>query len=674
MKESEKSLDPQLWHACAGGMVQIPPVNSRVFYFPQGHAEHAQTDDNNLNNLFSTSLRIPPLILCRVASVRFLADPKTDEVFAKMKLIPTTTARDSFDDSDDGVLGNGNNKPVNPEKPSSFAKTLTQSDANNGGGFSVPRYCAETIFPRLDYSAEPPVQTVSAKDVHGETWKFRHIYRGTPRRHLLTTGWSTFVNQKKLIAGDSIVFLRAENGDLRLGIRRAKRGFGGRPETGWTGNCGGLSCFLREEKEEEEEKKKNRELGSVMEAVRMAARGEAFEVVYYPRGGTPEFCVKAACVREAMRTQWCGGMRFKMAFETEDSCRISWFMGTIASVQVIDPMRWPNSPWRLLQHNREQQIVRVSWDEPDLLQNVKRVSPWLVELVSNMPAIHLTPFSTPRKKLRLLDRSDFPFNGPPFSIPMILGNPLGRSSPLCCLSDNAPAGIQGARHAQFGISLSDLHLNNNKLQLGLLPTNIQVQQHPRMTNGGDMANHGTNNESLSCLLTVGNSCKSLEKSDNMKRHRFLLFGQPILTEQQISRSLSGDNKSSQNNNITERDFLDENNRDKAKFTLSDPQGKSSSVAEYSCWQQLGLDSGHCKVFMESEDVGRTLDLSHLGSYEELYRRLANMFAMERSRMFHHVLYCDATGAVKKTGQEPFSDFMKTAKRLTILTDSASKEF
>jgi hypothetical protein len=38
-----------------------------------------------------------------------------------------------------------------------------------------------------------------------------------------------------------------------------------------------------------------------------------------------------------------------MAFETEDSSRISWFMGTISSVQVADPLRWPDSPWRLLQ-------------------------------------------------------------------------------------------------------------------------------------------------------------------------------------------------------------------------------------------------------------------------------------------------------------------------------------
>ncbi|CAN6708556.1 unnamed protein product [Malus baccata var. baccata] len=123
----------------------------------------------------------------------------------------------------------------NQEKSASFAKTLTQYDANNGGGFSVPRYCAETIFPKLDYSADPLV------------WKFRHIYRGTPRRHLLTVGWRTFVNQKKLVARDSIVFLRAENGDLYVGIRTTKRGLdGGRGNevaSGWNNshNNGGGS-------------------------------------------------------------------------------------------------------------------------------------------------------------------------------------------------------------------------------------------------------------------------------------------------------------------------------------------------------------------------------------------------------------------------------------------------
>jgi hypothetical protein len=39
LKNVNKSVDPQLWHAIAGGMVQMPEVNSHIFfYFPQGHA------------------------------------------------------------------------------------------------------------------------------------------------------------------------------------------------------------------------------------------------------------------------------------------------------------------------------------------------------------------------------------------------------------------------------------------------------------------------------------------------------------------------------------------------------------------------------------------------------------------------------------------------------------
>ncbi|CAK7351033.1 unnamed protein product [Dovyalis caffra] len=267
-EEAGKSLHSQLWHDCAGGMVQMPAVNSKVFYFPQGHAENA------CGVLISGTC---PIVL----AVKFMADPETVEVFANIRLVPINSNELDLDDQEVAVNGGGeaaqdNNKPV------SFAKTLTQSDANSGGGFSVPRYCAEMIFPRLDYTADPPVQTLLAKDVHGETWKFRHIYREAPRRHLLTTGWSPFVNHKKLVVGDSVVFLRAEYGDLCVGVRRAKRGIGGGPECLWNpagGNSAvpyeGFSTFLRAE--------------SVIQAVTLAANGLPFEVVYYPRANTPEF-------------------------------------------------------------------------------------------------------------------------------------------------------------------------------------------------------------------------------------------------------------------------------------------------------------------------------------------------------------------------------------------------
>ncbi|KAJ6403306.1 hypothetical protein OIU84_015255 [Salix udensis] len=655
-KTDNKSLDPQLWEACAGSMVQIPPLNTKVFYFPQGHAEHSQSPV-----VFPQG--IPSLVLCRVASVKFLADPGTDEVFAKISLVPLPDTDLDFSQHV-GVCADGNDSN-NAEKPASFAKTLTQSDANNGGGFSVPRYCAETIFPRLDYSADPPVQTVIAKDVHGEVWKFRHIYRGTPRRHLLTTGWSTFVNQKKLVAGDSIVFLRAENGDLCVGIRRAKRGIGigSGPEsssshTGWNSNnatCanpyGGFSFFVKEEEMRNGGVKGSGRVNSeeVLEAAGLAANGNPFQVVYYPRASTPEFCVKASSVRAAMRTNWCSGMRFKMAFETEDSSRISWFMGTVASVQVTDPVRWPNSPWRLLQTSLwiivEATLgvfYTVTWDEPDLLQNVKCVSPWLVELVSNMPVIHMSPFSPPRKKFRFPQQ--FPLDGQ-FQLPSFSGNTLGPSSPLCCLSDNTPAGIQGARHAQFGISLSDFQFKN-KLQSGLYLSSLQRFNPPSKNSENHLTENTDSKKNLSCLLTMGSSNPNLEKSDNAKKHQFLLFGQPILVEQQISHSCSTD---------AFPQVVNDSNREKISDFL----------------RESGMGTGHCKVFLESEDLGRTLDLSELYSYEELQRKLANMFGIDRSEMVSHVLYQDVTGAAKQIGDEPFSVFMKTAKRLMILRNRSS---
>ncbi|XP_021771037.1 auxin response factor 18-like [Chenopodium quinoa] len=585
MNEVESCLDRQLWHSCAGGMVQMPEINSKVLYFPQGHIEHAQVNSIDLKNY----PKIPPLIPCRISGIKYLANQENDEVYAKIRLVPLRG--NDFDD-EDGFIGS-NYEMEGSEKPASFAKTLTQSDANNGGGFSVPRYCAETIFPRLDYSAEPPVQTILAKDVHGVTWKFRHIYRGTPRRHLLTTGWSNFVNQKKLVAGDSIVFLRADNGDLFVGIRRPKREI---LHCGGSSYGGGFGAFLRSD---ENRLARNFEgMGSnsgnnekvraesVVEAANLAASGKAFEVVYYPRASTPEFFVKTGAVRAAMQVQWCAGMRFKMAFETEDSSRISWFMGNISSVQVVDPIHWPNSPWRLLQ---------VAWDEPDLLQNVKRVNPWSVESVTNMPQIHISPFSPPRKKLRLHQVPEIPF-ADQLPMPAFTSRAYGPSGSLFGLAE-VPAGVQGARHAHFRQFLSD-HINKVNYS-SLLSNGPELKYH----HGGFSAKKPIVRENLSSFLTMATLQESPKEND-MPTPKFMLFGKPILTKQQISESSSSDSA---------RTASDSN---------ADRMGNSSDDCNDTSLNKSSSEGFPCKVFMDSEDVGRTLSLSALGSCDGMYKKIA----------------------------------------------------
>uniref|UniRef100_A0A804NTL5 Auxin response factor n=1 Tax=Zea mays TaxID=4577 RepID=A0A804NTL5_MAIZE len=674
---AERCVDRQLWLACAGGMCTVPPVGASVYYFPQGHAEHALGLAGAAD---LSAARVPALVPCRVTAVRYMADPDTDEVFARIRLVPL---RGGDADADAGGVEDDAAAADEQEKPASFAKTLTQSDANNGGGFSVPRYCAETIFPRLDYAADPPVQTVVAKDVHGAAWKFRHIYRGTPRRHLLTTGWSTFVNQKKLVAGDSIVFLRGDSGDLHVGIRRAKRGFCGAgggggddsPAAGWDhyaglmrGNVSPCAAAKARGKVRPED---------VAEAARLAAAGQSFEVVYYPRASTPEFCVRAAAVRVAMRVQWSPGMRFKMAFETEDSSRISWFMGTVAGVQVTDPIRWPQSPWRLLQ---------VTWDEPDLLQNVKRVSPWLVELVSSMPAIHLASFSPPRKKPRIPAYPEFPFEGQLLN-PAFPPNPLPHGQhhhhflhshshqhhhpPFFPFpAGSAPAAIQGARHAQFVPPFSELHLTH--LQPSLLYPRLRRPDHVGPTTpiparvstdltigGAAAAARDDDDDDFPCAPP---STGANRQKPDAKPAGLVLFGRTILTEQQMSRSGATSPAATGNSstcwNAEKGPNASEGSGGSGVIQTSPAKAASSERPPWlggdgSQQQQasgelgLGLEPGQCKVFVESDTVGRNLDLAALRSFDELYGRLSGMFGVAGAELRSRVLYRGAAG------DEPF---------------------
>jgi len=35
----KKSINPELWQACAGPLVNLPVAGTHVVYFPQGHSE-----------------------------------------------------------------------------------------------------------------------------------------------------------------------------------------------------------------------------------------------------------------------------------------------------------------------------------------------------------------------------------------------------------------------------------------------------------------------------------------------------------------------------------------------------------------------------------------------------------------------------------------------------------
>ncbi|KAF3951966.1 hypothetical protein ACB098_01G059300 [Castanea mollissima] len=341
---ARKTINSELWHACAGPLVSLPQLGSLVYYFPQGHSEQvAASTKRTVTSQIPNYPNLPSQLMCQLQNVTLHADKDTDEIYAQMSLQPVNTEKDIFPVPDFGL------KP-NKHPSEFFCKTLTASDTSTHGGFSVPRRAAEKLFPPLDYTMQPPTQELVVRDLHDNTWTFRHIYRGQPKRHLLTTGWSLFVGAKRLKAGDAVLFIRDEKSHLMVGVRRANRQQTTLP-----------SSVLSAD---------SMHIGVLAAAAHAAANRSPFTIFYNPRACPSEFVIPLSRFRKSVfGTQLSVGMRFGMMFETEESGKRR-YMGTIVGISDLDPLRWPGSKWRNLQ---------VEWDEPGCCDKQNRVSPWEVE-------------------------------------------------------------------------------------------------------------------------------------------------------------------------------------------------------------------------------------------------------------------------------------------------------
>ncbi|KAJ8753405.1 hypothetical protein K2173_019804 [Erythroxylum novogranatense] len=369
----KKVLNSELWHACAGPLVSLPPVGSRVVYFPQGHSEQVAVSTNKeIDAHIPNYPSLPPQLICQLHNVTMHADVETDEVYAQMTLQPLSPQEQKDIYLLPSELGTPSKQPTNY-----FCKTLTASDTSTHGGFSVPRRAAEKVFPPLDYTQTPPAQELIARDLHENEWKFRHIFRGQPKRHLLTTGWSVFVSAKRLVAGDSVLFIWNEKNQLLLGIRRANR-----PQTVMP------SSVLSSD---------SMHIGLLAAAAHAAATNSRFTIFYNPRASPSEFVIPLAkYVKAVYHTRVSVGMRFRMLFETEESS-VRRYMGTITGISDLDPVRWSNSHWR---------SVKVGWDESTAGERQPRVSLWEIEPLTTFP-MYPSPFP-----LRL--KRPWPSGLPPF--------------------------------------------------------------------------------------------------------------------------------------------------------------------------------------------------------------------------------------------------------------------
>ncbi|KAL3834885.1 hypothetical protein ACJIZ3_009621 [Penstemon smallii] len=133
------------------------------------------------------------------------------------------------EDSSDGLMrqdtGSGNTTPhVVMEKEHMFDKVVTPSDVGKLNRLVIPKQHAEKYFP-LDSSTNEKGLLLNFEDRNGKPWRFRYSYWNSSQSYVMTKGWSRFVKEKKLDAGDIVSFQRGvgEMGKDRLFIDWRRR-------------------------------------------------------------------------------------------------------------------------------------------------------------------------------------------------------------------------------------------------------------------------------------------------------------------------------------------------------------------------------------------------------------------------------------------------------------------
>ncbi|MCO5550310.1 hypothetical protein L7F22_003793 [Adiantum nelumboides] len=707
----------ELWRACAGPLVSVPKQGDGVWYFPQGHMEQVAASTQQVLNQLPNSISLASKVFCRVLSCTLSAEPETDEVYAQISLLPEREVDSSSDIAEDEHVDSQSSIRM-------FTKILTASDTSTHGGFSVLRKHAEDCLPPLDMSQDPPCQDLVATDLRGQEWKFRHTYRGHPRRHLLTTGWSVFVSNKRLVAGDAVIFLRGENGELRVGIRRAKRQQTIQPSV--------LSSD-------------SMHMGVMATASYAITTNTMFSVFYKPRVNISPFIVSVQKYAKAMALNPSVGMRFKIKCEADDGSERS-YLGTITGMADMDASNWPNSKWR---------SVIVNWDEMSNERHT-RVSPWEVEPCASSPAINPSPVARSKRyrpipspasatdlPLPGSNKSPFECNFTPKFLRVVQGQEawtpglgsLWRSSSLHRLESQHSQQLNGRMLPLPGMrmtfspsfaSLPDCEAKTsvvlpkvppigacsgygggagkNKMQGSSWPTTdlLSGWRIPNLSSQAGLSGISalpekslvTVNSSQLNVYPVASSVAGLQgempevvsPSPVVAENSCKLFGisltdampaaAAVKAAKMPSKALPAKDVRTTNNehNVSLQPYNLAKNRESSRPSKSDAASEQekpdlSTSKEVDSRNQTARSC--TKVIKKGSMVGRGIDLSKIDSYKKLIDELESMFHMEGELTDPdrgwQVAYSDSEGDCMHVGDDPWLEFCMMVRKIYILS-------
>ncbi|KAJ7976170.1 B3 domain-containing protein family [Quillaja saponaria] len=128
----------------------------------------------------------------------------------------TQTANCDEEEEEEGVV-------AGHKKVAMFEKPLTPSDVGKLNRLVIPKQHAEKYFPLSGGDSRSSGDSckgllLSFEDESGKCWRFRYSYWNSSQSYVLTKGWSRYVKDKRLDAGDVVLFQHHRNDPQRLFI------------------------------------------------------------------------------------------------------------------------------------------------------------------------------------------------------------------------------------------------------------------------------------------------------------------------------------------------------------------------------------------------------------------------------------------------------------------------